>query len=279
MFDEDSNSLWTTFEGVPVVGPLTGTGIPVAVPARRHHHLAGVARRRLLGTRACSHSTPVTRATTRRARPTARYFGTDALMFEVSRTDKRLKNKAEVLTLLLAPSSDSGSASTEVRRPLALSSPIPPRPPATPPEFRGPRPLRAHDGRRSQPRLRERRGEVRPACARWSARRLERGGLEGVRGKRSRARATAGGLRRVPGAARVLVRLVRAVPRDRARSLGRTANASVPLPMLARTRPDSSASGDSGAYAAAVFMVVATTMATPPLLLWSMRRSPPSAAS
>lgn len=31
---------------------------------------------------------------------------------------------------------------------------------------------------------------------------------------------------------------------------------------------------DAGAYAAAVFMVVATTMATPPLLLWSMRRSP-----
>jgi Kef-type K+ transport system membrane component KefB len=36
---------------------------------------------------------------------------------------------------------------------------------------------------------------------------------------------------------------------------------------------------DAGAYAAAVFMVVATTMATPPLLLWSMRRSPPSPAS
>ena len=31
---------------------------------------------------------------------------------------------------------------------------------------------------------------------------------------------------------------------------------------------------DAGVYAAAVFMVVATTMATPPLLLWSMRRSP-----
>jgi Kef-type K+ transport system membrane component KefB len=29
---------------------------------------------------------------------------------------------------------------------------------------------------------------------------------------------------------------------------------------------------DGGTYAAAVFMVVATTMATPPLLLWSMRR-------
>jgi Kef-type K+ transport system membrane component KefB len=29
---------------------------------------------------------------------------------------------------------------------------------------------------------------------------------------------------------------------------------------------------DSGTYAAAVFMVVATTMATPPLLLWSLKR-------
>ena len=31
---------------------------------------------------------------------------------------------------------------------------------------------------------------------------------------------------------------------------------------------------DSATYAAAVFMVIATTMATPPLLLWAMRRSP-----
>ncbi len=30
---------------------------------------------------------------------------------------------------------------------------------------------------------------------------------------------------------------------------------------------------DAGTYAAAVFMVVATTYATPPLLLWSMRRT------
>jgi Kef-type K+ transport system membrane component KefB len=40
---------------------------------------------------------------------------------------------------------------------------------------------------------------------------------------------------------------------------------------------------DAGTYAAAVFMVMATTMATPPLLLWSLRRaaavSPAKAAS
>jgi Kef-type K+ transport system membrane component KefB len=35
---------------------------------------------------------------------------------------------------------------------------------------------------------------------------------------------------------------------------------------------------DAGTYAAAVFMVVATTMATPPLLLWSMRRRATAAA-
>lgn len=34
---------------------------------------------------------------------------------------------------------------------------------------------------------------------------------------------------------------------------------------------------DAGTYAAAVFMVVATTMAAPPLLLWSMRRNPDAA--
>jgi Kef-type K+ transport system membrane component KefB len=31
---------------------------------------------------------------------------------------------------------------------------------------------------------------------------------------------------------------------------------------------------DAGTYAGAVFMVVATTMLTPPLLLWSIRRKP-----
>ena len=33
---------------------------------------------------------------------------------------------------------------------------------------------------------------------------------------------------------------------------------------------------DAGTYAAAVFMVMATTVATPPLLLWSLKRSPPT---
>lgn len=36
---------------------------------------------------------------------------------------------------------------------------------------------------------------------------------------------------------------------------------------------------DAGTYAAAVFMVVVTTMATPPLLLWSMRRANDAASS
>jgi hypothetical protein len=38
---------------------------------------------------------------------------------------------------------------------------------------------------------------------------------------------------------------------------------------------------DTGTYAAAVFMVVATTMATPPLLLWAVQRGagrPPAGA-
>ncbi len=34
---------------------------------------------------------------------------------------------------------------------------------------------------------------------------------------------------------------------------------------------------DTGTYAAAVFMVVATTMATPPLLVWAARRNDPTA--
>jgi hypothetical protein len=47
------------------------------------------------------------------------YFSTDALMFEVPRLDSRLKNKAEVLTLLLR---EPGADSQGPRRALALSA-------------------------------------------------------------------------------------------------------------------------------------------------------------
>ena len=41
----------------------------------------------------------------------------------------------------------------------------------------------------------------------------------------------------------------------------------------ARLLPSGGPVVDAGTYAAVVIMVMATTVATPPLLLWSMRRS------
>jgi len=46
------------------------------------------------------------------------YFGTDELMFEVPRTDRRLKNKAEVLGVLLKPADNPDAP----RKALALSA-------------------------------------------------------------------------------------------------------------------------------------------------------------
>ena len=120
MFDHESLSLWSTTEGRPVIGPLAGTGLeltayPVVTTTWREWREAHPE------TTVLDRNTGFERDYSEGA-AYRDYFSTDALMFEVSRTDKRLKNKAEVLTLLLAPSSDSGSASTEVRRPLALSA-------------------------------------------------------------------------------------------------------------------------------------------------------------
>jgi hypothetical protein len=97
MFDEESRSLWSSLEGVPVVGPLTGSGIvlpfrPVVTTTwgewRRQHP-----------------STSVLSLDTGYARDYGEgaayrdYFAHDRLMFDVPHLDTRLKNKAEVLVL------------------------------------------------------------------------------------------------------------------------------------------------------------------------------------
>jgi hypothetical protein len=97
MFDEETRSLWSSLEGVPVVGALVDSGLRLPFhsvvtttwgewkqehPATtvlsletgyERHYGEGVAYRD--------------------------YFATDRLMFEVPRADTRLKNKAEVLVL------------------------------------------------------------------------------------------------------------------------------------------------------------------------------------
>ena len=111
MFDHETRSLWNTFEGVPVVGPLAGSGLRL-----RHRAVVtttwGEWRRTHPETTVLSLETGHRRDYSEGA-AYRDYFGTDRLMFGVQATDGRLSNKDEVLTMLLA-----GAAAAP--RPLAI---------------------------------------------------------------------------------------------------------------------------------------------------------------
>jgi Protein of unknown function (DUF3179) len=101
MFDEETMSLWSSAEGRPVIGSLAGSGLelrdyPVVTTTWREW-------------RSAHPETSVLSLQTGFERDYAEgaayrdYFATDRLMFPVPRTDARLKNKDEVLTLLVSP--------------------------------------------------------------------------------------------------------------------------------------------------------------------------------
>jgi hypothetical protein len=115
MFDHESLSLWSTAEGRPVIGPLAGSDLELTA-----YPVVTTTWREWLGahpeTTVLSLDTGFKRDYSEGA-AYRDYFSTDELMFEVSRTDNRLKNKAEVLTLLLRP---PGADAAAARRPLAI---------------------------------------------------------------------------------------------------------------------------------------------------------------
>jgi hypothetical protein len=97
MFDEETASLWSALEGVPVVGALAGSGI------RLPFHAVvtttwGEWRREHPSTTVLSLDTGFTRDYSEGA-AYRDYFSSDRLMFEVPVTDTRLKNKAEVVVM------------------------------------------------------------------------------------------------------------------------------------------------------------------------------------
>ncbi len=117
MFDHETSSLWSALDGRPVIGPLAGSSLEL--PA---HPVVTTTWEEWLKAHP---ETTVLALDTGHDRDYAEgaayrdYFATDALMFDVPETDERLKNKAEVLTLLLRP---PGSGPEAPRRPLALSA-------------------------------------------------------------------------------------------------------------------------------------------------------------
>ena len=112
MFDHGTKRLWNTFEGVPVVGPLVGSGVRVT-----HRSVVtttwGEWRRMHPETTVLSLETGYERDYDEGAACQG-YFSNDDLMFDVSELDDRLDNKDEVMVLLL----DDADG---VRHPLAFA--------------------------------------------------------------------------------------------------------------------------------------------------------------
>ncbi len=101
MFDEETGSLWSTLEGRPVIGDLVDTGLqlrsrPVVTTTW------GEWKATHPNTTVLSLDTGHTRDYSEGA-AYREYFSHDELYFQVSETDRALKNKAEVLTLKVRP--------------------------------------------------------------------------------------------------------------------------------------------------------------------------------
>ena len=97
MFDQETGSLWSSLEGVPVVGPLVGSGAQLTFHSAVTTTWADW-KREHPGTTVLSLETGFDRDYSEGA-AYRDYFGTDRIMFEVPVADTRLKNKAEVLVL------------------------------------------------------------------------------------------------------------------------------------------------------------------------------------
>ena len=104
MYDQATQSLWSTMRGTPVVGPLGGSGI-VLDRGSVVTTTWGEWRRRHPDTRVLSLETGHERDYAEGA-AYHDYFATDDLMFQVPTLDTRLKNKDEVFTVLLAEHRD-----------------------------------------------------------------------------------------------------------------------------------------------------------------------------
>ena len=111
MYDQATQSMWSTMRGTPVVGPLAGKGI-VLDRGSVVTTTWGEWRRRHPGTKVLSLDTGHQRDYSEGA-AYRDYFANDDVMFAVPALDARLKNKDEVFTVLLAEHPD---------RPLAISA-------------------------------------------------------------------------------------------------------------------------------------------------------------
>jgi hypothetical protein len=107
MFDEATHSLWSSLDGTPVVGPLVGSGLQLAIrPVVTTTW--GEWKREHPETTVLSLDTGFRRDYSEGAAYRG-YFATDRLMFHAP-TDSRLANKAEVLVLRMGPAESGAGA-------------------------------------------------------------------------------------------------------------------------------------------------------------------------
>jgi hypothetical protein len=97
MFDAETKSLWATLQGKPVVGPLAGSPIAldfVPVVTTTWDEWREMHPRTTVLSLDTGHQRDYSEGAAYRD-----YFATSALMFEVSRHDRRLRNKDEILAI------------------------------------------------------------------------------------------------------------------------------------------------------------------------------------
>jgi hypothetical protein len=101
MFDEETMSLWNTIDGTPVVGPLAESGLQLtshpAVTTTWGEWRVGHPNTTVLSLDT-GHKRDYGEGAAYRD-----YFSHDRLYFQVSQSDRRLKNKAEVLVMRVRP--------------------------------------------------------------------------------------------------------------------------------------------------------------------------------
>ncbi len=122
MFDEETRSLWSTLEGKPVIGSLAGSGITLR-PRAAVTTTWGEWRRKHPNTTVLSLDTGHRRDYAEGA-AYRDYFATDRLMFTVPSSDRRLKNKDEVLVMRLESRSGKGVVPVAIAADFLKSQPL-----------------------------------------------------------------------------------------------------------------------------------------------------------
>ena len=104
MYDKRTQSLWSTMQGEPVIGPLVGRGIKLPYLSVVTTSW-GAWKKRHPDTKVLSMDTGFKRNYSEGAAYES-YFATDELMFQVPFKDNRLKNKDEILAIRLPDVTD-----------------------------------------------------------------------------------------------------------------------------------------------------------------------------